>query len=177
MLVVDGGPRPDPGTLTQLFFQAIERYDKPDALQVKIGGRYEPISHRLLLERVRHVATALQRMGAKAGDRVAILSENRPEWAIADYACLTSGVTDVAIYPTLPDSQVAYILNDSGDATVNLNRLPGSAGVSGTGVAVTLTFQAIGRGATTVSIPQFAPRNSKSQTLFTATPLLVVNVK
>lgn len=118
MLVVDGGPRPDPGTLTQLFFQAIERYDKPDALQVKIGGRYEPISHRLLLERVRHVANALHRMGAKAGDRVAILSENRPEWAIADYACLTSGVTDVAIYPTLPDSQVAYILNDSGAVAI-----------------------------------------------------------
>ena len=46
MLVVNGGPRPEPGTLNQLFFQAIERYDKPDALQVKIGGRYEPFSHR-----------------------------------------------------------------------------------------------------------------------------------
>ena len=78
MLVVNGGPRPEPGTLTQLFFQAIERYDKPDALQVKIGGRYEPISHRSLLERVRHVAYALEQMGAKPGDRVAILSENRP---------------------------------------------------------------------------------------------------
>ncbi|MES2358855.1 MAG: long-chain fatty acid--CoA ligase [Gemmatimonadota bacterium] len=114
MLVVNGGPRPEPGTLNQLFFQAIERYDKPDALQVKIGGRYEPISHRAMLERVRHVAYALQWMGAKPGDRVAILSENRPEWAIADFACLTTGVTDVAIYPTLPDSQIAYILKDSG---------------------------------------------------------------
>src|SRR5262249_19723478 len=47
-------------------------------------------------------------------DRVAILSENRPEWAIADYACLMSGVTDVPIYPNLPSDQVAYILRDSG---------------------------------------------------------------
>lgn len=118
MLVVNGGPRPEPGTLTQLFFQAIERYDKPDALQVKIGGRYEPISHRSLLERVRHVAYALQWMGAKAGDRVAILSENRPEWAIADFACLTTGITDVAIYPTLPDSQIEYIIKDSGATAI-----------------------------------------------------------
>jgi long-chain acyl-CoA synthetase len=118
MLVVNGGPRPEPGTLNQLLFQAIERYDKPDALQVKIGGRYEPISHRSLLERVRHVASALQRMGVKRGDRVAILSENRPEWAIADFACLTTGVTDVAIYPTLPDAQIAYILKDSGATAI-----------------------------------------------------------
>lgn len=117
MFVVNGGPRPEPGTLTQLFFQATERYDKPDALQVKIGDRYEPISHRSLLERVRHVSYALEQIGANAGDRVAILSENRPEWAIADFACLTTGVTDVAIYPTLPDTQVEYILKDSG-ATV-----------------------------------------------------------
>jgi len=118
MLVVNGGPRPDPGTLNQLFFQAIEGYDKPDALQVKIGGRYEAISHRSMLERVRHVAYALQWMGAKPGDRVAILSENRPEWAIADFACLTTGVTDVAIYPTLPDPQIAYILKDSGATAI-----------------------------------------------------------
>ncbi len=118
MLVVNGGPRPEPGTLNQLFFQAIERYDKPDALQVKIGGRYEPISHRAMLERVRHVAYALEWVGVKPGDRVAILSENRPEWAIADFACLTTGVTDVAIYPTLPDSQIAYILKDSGATAI-----------------------------------------------------------
>ncbi|MEO7042345.1 MAG: long-chain fatty acid--CoA ligase [Gemmatimonadaceae bacterium] len=114
MVVADGGPRPEPGTLTQLFFQAVERYDKPDALQVKIGGRYEPISHRILLEKVRHVSYGLSHLGATAGDRVAIISENRPEWAIADFACLTSGVTDVSVYPTLPASQIEYILRDSG---------------------------------------------------------------
>ena len=43
MMVANGGPRPPAGTLTQLFFEAIDRYDKPDALQVKLGGRYEPI--------------------------------------------------------------------------------------------------------------------------------------
>ncbi|MEP6858823.1 MAG: long-chain fatty acid--CoA ligase, partial [Gemmatimonadales bacterium] len=50
--------------------------------------------------------------------RVAILSENRPEWAIADYACLTAGLTDVPIYPTLPADQIAYILKDSGAVAI-----------------------------------------------------------
>lgn len=121
MVVANGGPRPAPGTLTQLFFQAVERYDKPDALQVKIGDRYEPISHRSLLERVRHVSYALGDLGVNPGDRVAIISENRPEWAIADYACLTSGLTDVSVYPTLPAAQIAYILQDSGVVAVFLS--------------------------------------------------------
>ena len=110
-----GGPRPTPpNTLNHLFFRAIEKYDKPDALQVKVGGAYQPISHRTLLERVRRVSLGLQEIGVKPGDRVAILSENRPEWAIADYACLTGCLTDVPIYPTLPAEQMPYILNDAG---------------------------------------------------------------
>ncbi|MEO8945816.1 MAG: long-chain fatty acid--CoA ligase [Gemmatimonadaceae bacterium] len=114
MLVANGGPRPPVGTLTQLFFDAVEGYDRPNALQVKIGGRYEPISHRLLLERVRNVSYALRELGLKTGDRVAIIAENGPEWAIADYACLSTRLIDVAVYPTLPAGQMQYILNDSG---------------------------------------------------------------
>lgn len=118
MMVANGGPRPPAGTLTQLFFEAIDRYDKPDALQVKVGGRYEPISHRTLLERVRHLARGLRSLGIAPGDRVAILSENRPEWAIADFACLTARVPDVAVYPILPPTQIAYILRDSGASAI-----------------------------------------------------------
>ena len=92
-----GGPRPAPGTLTRLFFEAVERHDKPAALQYKAGGSWHSISHRMLAERVRRVALGLREMGLQRGDRVAILSENRPEWAIADYACLTAGLTDVSI--------------------------------------------------------------------------------
>ena len=113
-----GGPRPSPGTLTQLFFDAVERYDKPDALQAKVDGRWVPISHRTLAERVRHTALGLRALGLQRGDRVGILSTNRPEWAIADFGCLTAQMADVPIYPTLPAEQVAYILRDSGAAAV-----------------------------------------------------------
>ena len=118
-MITSGGPRNSkPGTLNQLFFSAVERYNKPDALQVKVAGVFQPISHRTLVERVRRAAMGLQALGIRMGDRVAILSENRPEWAIADYACLTGGLTDVAIYPNLPPDQVAYILRDSGSSAI-----------------------------------------------------------
>jgi long-chain acyl-CoA synthetase len=116
--MVSGGPPPRPGTLTALFFTALEKFDKPDALMVKRGGVYQPVSHREIEARVRHAALGLRTLGIKRGDRVAILAENRPEWAIADYACLTAGVTDVPIYPTIPSDQIAYVLKDSGAAAV-----------------------------------------------------------
>jgi long-chain acyl-CoA synthetase len=118
-MISSGGPRNStPGTLTKLFFDAVVRHDKPDALQVKVGGVYKPISSRELADRVRRVALGLTELGVKPGERVAILSENRPEWAIADYACLTSSLTDVPIYPNLPAEQAAYILRDAGAVAV-----------------------------------------------------------
>jgi long-chain acyl-CoA synthetase len=113
-----GGPRPAPGTLTKLFFEAVSKYNRPDALQVKVAGAYKPISHGEVADRVRHAARGLASLGVRRGDRVGILSENRPEWAIADFACLTAGLTDVPIYPTLPADQIAYILKDSGAVAI-----------------------------------------------------------
>lgn len=107
-------PRPEPGTLNRLFFETIVRYDKADALQYKRGGRYLPVSHRELADRVRRTALGLVEQGLRPGDRVAIVSENRPEWAIADYACLTAGLIDVPLYPSLPAEQLTPILLDSG---------------------------------------------------------------
>src|SRR5687768_1433438 len=114
-MIASGGPRIGPaGTLNRLFFDAVAKHDRPDALQYKSGGSYRPISHRELADRVRRAALGLRALGVQRGDRVAILSENRPEWAIADYACLTAGLTDVPLYPTLPADQISYILKDSG---------------------------------------------------------------
>jgi len=114
-----GGPRPGvPGTLNKLFFDAVERFNKPDALQVKVNGAFQPISHQTLAQRVQRTALGLRAAGAAKGDRIGILSENRPEWAIADYGCLTAGMTDVPLYPNLPPDQIAYILNDAGAVAI-----------------------------------------------------------
>ena len=109
-----GGERPVPGTLTQLFFEILGRFNRPDAYQARQNGRYVPVSHAQVRQRVRHLALGLESLGLVAGDRVAILSENRVEWAFSDWACLTLGLADVPIYPTLPAEQVPHILNDSG---------------------------------------------------------------
>jgi long-chain acyl-CoA synthetase len=118
-MISSGGPRNSkPGTLTRLFFDAVEKHDKPDALQFKVDGVYRPISSRALGDRVRRAALGLVELGVKPGEHVAILSENRPEWAIVDYACLTARLTDVPLYPNLPPEQAAYILRDAGAVAV-----------------------------------------------------------
>lgn len=114
MTTAAGGPRPAPTTLTALFFKAVESFDLPAAYMYKKDGAYTPISHRETLERVRRVSLGLGAIGVKRGDRVGIMSENRPEWALADWACLGGGMTDVPIYPTLPAEQIVHPLNDSG---------------------------------------------------------------
>jgi long-chain acyl-CoA synthetase len=73
-----GGPRPAPGTLTQLFFDAVRQYDKPNAMIHKVGGVWTPIPHRTVLERVRRIALGLQELGVARGDRVAILRRTAP---------------------------------------------------------------------------------------------------
>jgi long-chain acyl-CoA synthetase len=110
---------PTPRTLNQLYLGAVERNQaRPVAMRFKREGRWVPLSYRELADRVHDLSTGLLDLGVKPGDRVAILSENRPEWAIADYACLAAGCVDVPIYPTLPQKQVEYVLRDSGAVAV-----------------------------------------------------------
>ena len=112
------GDRPPPGTLNELFFTSARKWNKPDALLVRVDGKWQPISHATMLERVRRIAFGLASLGIERGDRVAILSENRPEWAFADYACLTAGFADVPIYGTLPAEQIPHLLEDSGAVAI-----------------------------------------------------------
>ena len=91
---------------------------RPVALRAKREGRWADIGYGEMADRVQDLSIGLLELGVRRGDRVAILSENRPEWAIADYACLAAGCTDVPIYPTLPGRQAEYILRDSGAVAV-----------------------------------------------------------
>ncbi|HEY3272079.1 MAG TPA: AMP-binding protein, partial [Geothrix sp.] len=99
-------------TIAQLFYAAAEK-NLPDALASKQNGVYVPISHVEVVARVERLALAMAAHGLKPGDRVAFMSENRPEWAIADFACAIQGVPDVTIYATLNSEQAAFILRDS----------------------------------------------------------------
>jgi long-chain acyl-CoA synthetase len=90
-------------------------------MRIRQDGRWTALDYRDLAERVHAASIGLRELGVRDGDRVAILSENRPEWAITDYACLTARATNVPIYPTLPARQVQYILQDSGAVAIVLS--------------------------------------------------------
>ncbi|HEY2323504.1 MAG TPA: long-chain fatty acid--CoA ligase [Thermoanaerobaculia bacterium] len=100
-------------TLTDIFALTIE-LDRPVALKYKKGDRWAEVSLAEFRDTVRWFSTGLRTLGVKAGDRVAILSENRPEWAMGDFGILCAAAITVPIYPTLLGWQIEYILNDSG---------------------------------------------------------------
>ncbi len=105
----------DSGTLSSLFLETVDTFsDRPAFQRFTAPGVIEDISHGETLSIVVAVAGALRESGIERGQRIAILSENRPEWAMADYACLCLGIEDVPVYSTLLPHQVAHILKDSG---------------------------------------------------------------
>ena len=100
-------------TLNEIF-SAIVKRGLPRVMMVKQGSEWISISAQQLYQCVANTARALHEWGIRKGDRVAILSENRPEWAITDFACLQLGAAVVPIYSTLTAQQAAYILSHSG---------------------------------------------------------------
>jgi long-chain acyl-CoA synthetase len=101
-------------TLNALFHGSAARHGDRVALRYKQAKKFLDITYKELAERVYRVASGMAALGVERGDRVALLSENRPEWAITDLAILSIGGVVVPLYPTLPPPQVAYILKNSG---------------------------------------------------------------
>lgn len=97
-------------TIPQMFFCRASHLGKQDCLRYREGDRYLPISWGDLAGRVVAVAAGLAAHGVRPGDRVALLSENRPEWALADLAILSAGAVTVPLYPNATVEQVRYIL-------------------------------------------------------------------
>jgi long-chain acyl-CoA synthetase len=100
-------------TIPAIFRETVAAFSSKYALLVKENGRYRGISYGEFHERVTHLASALVEMGVGPGERVAVLSENRPEWLIVDQAVLSLGAVLVPIYTTLTAEQARYILRDS----------------------------------------------------------------
>ncbi len=101
-------------TLNDVFFRASSRGEATAMLWRDGAGIWQRISSRQLYQRVRALASAMAAWGIGKGDRVAILAENRWEWAVTDFAVLALGAVDVPLYATLPADQIATMLADSG---------------------------------------------------------------
>ena len=97
-----------------LILAAVLRHNKEDAFNYRSEGKWHNIPAPTFVERVKNVALGLAALGIRPGDRVALLSENRPEWSIADLAILSLGAINVPIYTTQALDQIEYILSDSG---------------------------------------------------------------
>jgi len=107
-------------TLNDIFFAAVER-NLDCMLLHRQAGKWLPISSQEFGRKVAQTARALQDWGIRKGDRIAILSENRPEWPIADLASLLLGAVTVPLYTTLTPEQSAFVLQDSGCRTIFLS--------------------------------------------------------
>ena len=103
-----------PQTIPHYYFETLRHFDKADALNHKIKDVWERISGKEILEKVKKLTLGLQDLGIKAGDKVALISENRPEWTLADLAILSLRGVNVPIYTTQSIEQIRYILEDSG---------------------------------------------------------------
>jgi long-chain acyl-CoA synthetase len=111
-------------TLNDIFFAAVERDLDRMMLYRDLyhdAGNWLPITSREFGRSVARTARALHAWGVQPGDRIAILSENRPEWPIADIAGLLLGAVTVPLYTTLTAEQTAFALNDSGCRAIFLS--------------------------------------------------------
>jgi long-chain acyl-CoA synthetase len=107
-------------TLNDIFFAAVER-NLDRIMLYREAGKWLPITSREFGRSVARTARALHTWGVRPADRIAILSENRPEWPMADIASLLLGAVTVPLYTTLTAEQTAFVLNDAGCRAIFLS--------------------------------------------------------
>lgn len=103
-----------PQTIPHYCFESFARHSKRDALAFKVDDVWNYLNGNEVIERVKRIAIGLAALGVTAGDRVAIISENRPEWSFVDLAILSLRAVNVPIYTTQAVEQIRYILENSG---------------------------------------------------------------
>src|SRR4030042_1827021 len=100
-------------TLSQMALNTVQSYPKDEFMLGKAGGVYRPISTAEFGERIKHFCLGLKELGHKRGDKLIILSENRPEWVMSDLANLCGGGVTVPVYTTLVPEAIKYIIANS----------------------------------------------------------------
>src|SRR5215471_2924631 len=108
----DAKPLIRSSTIPETLLESARRHRKPDAFKFKKNGQWLSVSTDEFLSRVEELALAFLSLGVNPGDRIAILSENRIDWAVTDYAGLSIRATIVPIYPTLSAPQIEALLRD-----------------------------------------------------------------
>ncbi len=100
------------------------KFQGKPALKYRKEGKYVSLSYEQFYEQALMTARGLQKLGVQEGDRIALLSESRAEWVIADMGILIIGAVNVPIYPTNTPEQVEHMLRHSGARIVFVSSLP-----------------------------------------------------
>ncbi|MEC4017028.1 AMP-binding protein [Streptomyces sp. H27-D2] len=95
-----------------------ERHGDTPALRFKRDDSWHEVSYTELRETVRGIGRGLIGLGVRAGDRVAILAETRPEWTYAHFAAFAAGAVVVPVYPTAGEEELAWVLGDSATSVI-----------------------------------------------------------
>jgi long-chain acyl-CoA synthetase len=106
--------RPPIATVNELFLRIADSNRTRNLLWQDGSGAWQEISAAQIYQRVRALGQAFLSWGIQRGDRIGLLSENRWEWAITDFAVLAIGAVDVPVYPTLTSEQIGILIRDSG---------------------------------------------------------------
>jgi long-chain acyl-CoA synthetase len=101
-------------TVNDLFRRVADAANSRAIMWQDEFGQWQPISSDQIYHRVRVLAGAFLAWNAQKGDRIALISENRWEWAVSDFATLAIGAVNVPIYPTLTGEQIAVLVQDAG---------------------------------------------------------------
>ncbi|NCQ28479.1 MAG: AMP-binding protein, partial [Armatimonadetes bacterium] len=105
-------------TIPEVFQQSVEQHGDRTALLHVVGRDYAPVTYNELARRAEQFAFGLLSLGIQPGDRIGVISENRPEWAAADLGMLSIGAVNTPVFTTLPPAQLRYLFRDSGTRLV-----------------------------------------------------------
>ena len=101
-------------TIAEMFLNTVSKHGNKEIFYYKKGHDWSSINGKTILYTVNDISNAILGLDLEKGDRVGIISNNSPKWAMADYGIICSGCVTVSIYPTLTADQTKYIINDSG---------------------------------------------------------------
>ena len=105
-------------TISDFYYYQLANKPKKDAFTQKENGKWHSLSSDEFITCAKKLSSGLIQIGIKTGDRVAIISNNRTEWHLADLALQQLGVVTVPIYPNITEADYEYILNDCGAKAV-----------------------------------------------------------
>src|ERR1017187_1101409 len=99
--------------LFDIIYYQQEKYPQPDAFACKVNGEWKKFSTQNVIDTANQVSLALLKLGVKPDDKIALVSNNRPEWNMTDIGMLQIGAVNVPVYPTISEHEYRFIFNDA----------------------------------------------------------------